>query len=122
MRTPTLLLVLGLVAGCASVGGPGVSTYMECDRGTRLKLDYVNSNTVLVSVNGVAIGGVEAQAATATVALRMAKRIAIPPPSPSARDNNLATGFRHGPADRPDCLATLGTQTMLRIAVAGARG
>lgn len=52
MRTPTLLLVLGLVAGCASVGGPGVSTYMECDRGTRLKLDYVNSNTVLVGVNG----------------------------------------------------------------------
>ena len=52
MRAILSFVALGLVAGCASVGGPGVSTYMECDRGTRLKLDYVNGNTVLVSVNG----------------------------------------------------------------------
>lgn len=52
MRAILSFVALGLVAGCASVGGPGVSTYMECDRGTRLKLDYVNSNTVVVSVNG----------------------------------------------------------------------
>lgn len=39
------------LSACASVGGPGVSTYYECDRGTRLKVDFVN-NGALVSVNG----------------------------------------------------------------------
>mgnify|MGYP002784399393 CR=1 FL=1 len=43
-----MLLVL---SGCASVGGPGVSTYYECDRGTRLKVDYRDGGA-LVSVNG----------------------------------------------------------------------
>ncbi|MGQ3102046.1 MAG: MliC family protein [Sphingopyxis solisilvae] len=40
-----------LFAACASVGGPGVSTYYECDRGTRLKVDFVK-NGALVGVNG----------------------------------------------------------------------
>lgn len=43
-------VTLSLVA-CASVGGPGVSTYYECDRGTRLKVDLVGDRAV-VSVNG----------------------------------------------------------------------
>ena len=41
---------LGLAA-CQSVGGPGVSTYMECTSGLRLKIDSVGSERVLVSVN-----------------------------------------------------------------------
>ena len=41
---------LGLSA-CMSVGGPGVSTYYECDRGTRLKVDFMGDRA-LVSVNG----------------------------------------------------------------------
>lgn len=36
---------------CMSVGGPGVSTYYECDRGTRLKVDFMGDRA-LVSVNG----------------------------------------------------------------------
>lgn len=40
-----------LLAACASVGGPGVSTYYECDRGTRLKVDFIGDGA-LVSVNG----------------------------------------------------------------------
>lgn len=53
--TMTKMAALGggilLLSACASVGGPGVSTYYECDRGTRLKVDYV-SNGALVGVNG----------------------------------------------------------------------
>ena len=49
-------LILGATAmlalsACASVGGPGVSTYYECDRGTRLKVDFVGDRA-LVGVNG----------------------------------------------------------------------
>lgn len=40
-----------LLSACMSVGGPGVSTYYECDRGTRLKVDYAGDRA-LVSVNG----------------------------------------------------------------------
>ena len=36
---------------CMSVGGPGVSTYYECDRGTRLKVDFMGDRA-MVSVNG----------------------------------------------------------------------
>jgi hypothetical protein len=39
------------LSACASVGGPGVSTYYECDRGTRLKVDFVGDRA-LVAVNG----------------------------------------------------------------------
>ncbi|WP_077148568.1 MliC family protein [Sphingopyxis sp. KK2] len=42
-------LALALSA-CASVGGPGVSTYYECERGTRLKVDF-NRNGALVRVD-----------------------------------------------------------------------
>ena len=40
-----------LLSACASVGVPGVSTYYECDRGTRLKVDFVGDRA-LVGVNG----------------------------------------------------------------------
>ena len=40
-----------LVSACMSVGGPGISTYYECDRGTRLKVDFMGDRA-LVSVNG----------------------------------------------------------------------
>lgn len=39
-----------LLSACMSVGGPGVSTYYECDRGTRLKVDF-RGDRALVSVN-----------------------------------------------------------------------
>lgn len=52
IRTMALGVVVPLaLAGCASVGGPGVSTYYECERGTRLKVDFVGDRA-LVSVNG----------------------------------------------------------------------
>ncbi|MGV1683887.1 MliC family protein [Sphingopyxis sp. NJF-3] len=40
-----------LLGACQTVGGPGGSSYYECDRGTRLKIDYVR-NGALVSVDG----------------------------------------------------------------------
>ena len=40
-----------LLSGCASVGGPGSSTFFECDRGTRLQVDYT-ANGALVRING----------------------------------------------------------------------
>ena len=40
-----------LLSACMSVGGPGVSTYYECDRGTRLKVEFMGDRA-LVSVNG----------------------------------------------------------------------
>lgn len=49
------VIVLGAaaltLAACQSVGGPGVSTYMECTGGIRLKIDNLGSEVVLVSVN-----------------------------------------------------------------------
>jgi membrane-bound inhibitor of C-type lysozyme len=53
MKTAKLAATGGLVlalSACASVGGPGASTYYECERGTRLKVDF-NSNGALVRVN-----------------------------------------------------------------------
>lgn len=54
MRATTsiaLASAFGLLAACETVGGPGVSTYYECDRGLRLKVDTAG-NARLVSVNG----------------------------------------------------------------------
>ena len=51
---PILIAAIGaatLLSGCASVGGPGSSTYFECDRGTRLKVDY-GPRGALVRING----------------------------------------------------------------------
>lgn len=51
IRFATCGAALLLLSACMSVGGPGVSTYYECDRGTRLKVDFVGDGA-LVSVNG----------------------------------------------------------------------
>lgn len=40
------------LSACASVGGPGISGYYQCDRGTRLKVDFVRDRA-LVGVNGM---------------------------------------------------------------------
>jgi hypothetical protein len=50
-KSLSILALAGTLAGCQSVGGPGVSTYLECNRGTRLKVDYVR-NHALVSIAG----------------------------------------------------------------------
>lgn len=39
-----------LLAGCQSIGGPGASTYYDCDRSFRLKVDFLG-NKAIVSVN-----------------------------------------------------------------------
>ena len=40
IKFPALTGAALALSACMSVGGPGVSTYYECDRGTRLKVDY----------------------------------------------------------------------------------
>jgi len=53
MRHRALIALCALTAaGCQTYGGPGVSTYFECERGTRLQVDNLGSKTVLVRVNG----------------------------------------------------------------------
>ncbi len=49
----TAMMLGGVItlSGCQTHGGPGVSNYYECDRGTRLKVSYLR-NGALVSVNG----------------------------------------------------------------------
>jgi membrane-bound inhibitor of C-type lysozyme len=39
------------LAGCAPVGGPGVSTYYDCGNGTRLKVDMLSGDRVMVQMN-----------------------------------------------------------------------
>lgn len=39
------------LSGCMTTSGPGSSTYFECDRGTRLQVDYMG-NSAIVRVNG----------------------------------------------------------------------
>lgn len=51
MRILTAAVLAAALGGCASVGGPGGSIYYECDRGTRLKVDYFPKGAE-VSVNG----------------------------------------------------------------------
>ncbi len=42
---------LAALAGCVPKGGPGASTYFECDRGTKLQVDFAGE-TAFVRVNG----------------------------------------------------------------------
>ena len=42
---------LAALAGCVPKGGPGASTYFECDRGTKLQVDFAGQ-TAFVRVNG----------------------------------------------------------------------
>ncbi|MFN3864618.1 MAG: MliC family protein, partial [Erythrobacter sp.] len=40
------------LAGCnEQVGGPGASTYYDCGGGTRLKVDYLAGDRVMVKMN-----------------------------------------------------------------------
>ena len=39
------------LAACAPVGGPGVSAYYDCGGGTRLKVDPVKGDRVMVQMN-----------------------------------------------------------------------
>lgn len=49
MATTLAALSLG---GCTqSVGGPGASAYYDCSGGTRLKVDYVSGDSVMVQMN-----------------------------------------------------------------------
>jgi membrane-bound inhibitor of C-type lysozyme len=42
----------GLLAGaCAPIGGPGVSAYYDCGGGTRLKVDMLTGDRVMVQMN-----------------------------------------------------------------------
>lgn len=52
MKKVMFLAPLVLLAGCESIGGPGVSEYYECNRGTKLKVDNIGQAAILVSVNG----------------------------------------------------------------------
>ena len=53
MKTAIIMLFAGAaaLAACAPVGGPGIGTYYDCGGGTRLKVDYLNDNQVMVQMN-----------------------------------------------------------------------
>lgn len=53
MKTAIFSIVAGAtaLAACAPVGGAGISTYYDCGGGTRLKVDYLNDNQVMVQMN-----------------------------------------------------------------------
>ena len=42
------------LSACMSVGGPGVSTYYECERGTRLKVDFVGDRAWIKELSTMA--------------------------------------------------------------------
>jgi membrane-bound inhibitor of C-type lysozyme len=39
------------LAACAPVGGPGVSAYYDCGEGTRLKVDSLSGDRIMVQMN-----------------------------------------------------------------------
>lgn len=54
MKTGYAALIAGALAlaSCMeSVGGPGASTYYDCGGGTRLKVDYLSGDRVMVQMN-----------------------------------------------------------------------
>ncbi len=54
MRIAIIALLAGTIALAAcneSVGGPGASTYYDCGGGTRLKVDYLSGDRVMVQMN-----------------------------------------------------------------------
>lgn len=52
MRIVIAITVLALAAGaCVPKGGPGTSTFYECDRGTMLRVDFTD-RAAFVYVNG----------------------------------------------------------------------
>ncbi|MFN4112669.1 MAG: MliC family protein [Sphingomonadaceae bacterium] len=50
-RVIVMAAMLIVASGCVPKGGPGVSAFFECDRGTRLQVD-VRGNIAFVKVNG----------------------------------------------------------------------
>lgn len=49
MAATLIALALG---GCTqTVGGPGASSYFDCGNGTRLKVDYLDGDRVMVQMN-----------------------------------------------------------------------
>ena len=54
MRVRIEALFVGAMAlsACATIGGPGSSTYYECGQGTRLKVDSLPGGAVQVQMNG----------------------------------------------------------------------
>jgi len=40
-----------MMAGCAPVGGPGVSAYYDCGGGTRIKVDSLSNDRIMVQMN-----------------------------------------------------------------------
>jgi len=54
MKIAIIALAAGTLAlaGCnQQVGGPGVSSYYDCGGGTRLKVDYLKGDRVMVQMN-----------------------------------------------------------------------
>jgi membrane-bound inhibitor of C-type lysozyme len=53
MKIGILAMAAGALAlaGCDTVGGPGVSSYYDCGNGTRLKVDYLSGDRVMVKMN-----------------------------------------------------------------------
>jgi membrane-bound inhibitor of C-type lysozyme len=53
MKIAIIALVAGttVLSACVPVGGPGVSSYYDCGSGTRLKVDYLDGDRVLVQMN-----------------------------------------------------------------------
>ena len=54
MKTAIFALLAGAIALTAcnqSVGGVGTSTFYDCGNGTRLKVDYVGADSVMVQMN-----------------------------------------------------------------------
>lgn len=55
MKIGNLAMTAGALAlaGCDTpdVGGPGASSYYDCGNGTRLKVDYLSDDRVMVQMN-----------------------------------------------------------------------
>ncbi|MET4131666.1 membrane-bound inhibitor of C-type lysozyme [Porphyrobacter sp. MBR-155] len=53
MKTGMIIVFAGTIAlaGCAPVGGPGVSSYYDCGDGIRLKVDSLSGDRVMVQMN-----------------------------------------------------------------------
>ena len=55
MKIGILAMTAGALAlaGCntTDVGGPGASSYYDCGNGTRLKVDYLSDDRVMVQMN-----------------------------------------------------------------------
>lgn len=51
VRIIATIAATAAVAACAPVGGPGVSAYYDCGGGTRLKVDNLSGDRIMVQMN-----------------------------------------------------------------------